>query len=72
MSGDIKSDKVEFICPNDVMLERDDVVFLCNTCEQADMKYINDMYICPACLSPGKNFECMFCESKDVEMKVKR
>ena len=57
----------EFICPEDGKISRDDVVFLCNTCEKDDVIYKDGIYLCPSCLSPGENFECMICESKDVK-----
>lgn len=61
----------EFVCPNCGKVGRDEVMFLCNTCQQADMVYKDGIYICPACLAPGENFECLNCESKEVKMKVK-
>ena len=60
-----------FTCPNCGKVERDNVMFLCNTCEQADMIYKEGMYMCPACLAPGENFECLNCESKEVKMTLK-
>lgn len=62
--------EAEFTCPNCGKISRDDVVFLCNTCSQADMIYQNGMYMCPTCLTPGDNFECMICESKEVKMEL--
>jgi hypothetical protein len=63
--------KVMFVCPNDGEIERDDVLFLCNTCERDELKLIDGIYMCPSCLKPGENFECRICESKQVEMKKK-
>jgi len=65
-----KGKKVKFICPNDGEISQDDVVFLCNHCKQDDLIYKDGMYMCPACLMPGENFECMLCESKEVKMVV--
>ncbi|OGC47439.1 hypothetical protein A2886_03380 [candidate division WWE3 bacterium RIFCSPHIGHO2_01_FULL_42_13] len=62
----------QFICPNDGKIDRDDVIFLCNKCEQADMIYKDGIYMCPACLNPGENFECLICESKEVKMQMKK
>lgn len=68
---EVTEDKdIKFICPNDGEIERDDVVFLCNNCKREELIFRNGMYICPSCLIPGKNFECMLCESKDVKMVV--
>ena len=65
------SEDVEFICPNCGEIAQDDVVFLCNNCKQADLIFHDGLFLCPACLTPGKNFECMLCESKEVTMKHK-
>ena len=65
-----KEEKVKFICPNDGEISQDDVVFLCNHCRQDDLIYKDGMYMCPACLMPGENFECILCESKEVKMVV--
>jgi hypothetical protein len=62
---------VKFVCPNDGEIERDDVAFLCNTCEQSEMILKDGIYMCPSCLKPGENFECMICESTEVKMKKK-
>ncbi|HLC93688.1 MAG TPA: hypothetical protein VJG85_01605 [Patescibacteria group bacterium] len=58
---------VKFICPNDGELVQEDVIFLCNNCKQDELIFKNGMYICPACLYPGENFECMLCGSKEVK-----
>ncbi len=60
-----------FNCPNCGEISRDDVMFLCNTCKQSEMTYQDGMYMCPACLIPGQNFECLLCESKEVAMTAK-
>ncbi|MFZ5424531.1 MAG: hypothetical protein ACOZAO_01905 [Patescibacteria group bacterium] len=59
-----------FTCPNCGELERDDVVFLCNHCSQDELIYENEMYMCPSCLKPGENFQCMKCDSKEVTMTI--
>lgn len=64
--------QADFNCPDCGKVERDGVVFLCNTCGQGDMIYKNGMYMCPSCLVPGENFECMVCGSKEVKMKLKK
>ncbi|MBT6401047.1 hypothetical protein HN803_06430 [candidate division WWE3 bacterium] len=68
----LESTDAEFTCPNCGKIERDDVVFLCNTCPSSEMIYKEGMYMCPSCLAPGDNFECMICESKDVKMELKQ
>jgi len=65
------SSNVEFSCPNHGTIPQDDVIFICNKCHQEEMIFKNGMYICPACLIPGENFECMKCGSKKVTMKLK-
>lgn len=60
---------VKFICPHCGEISRDDVVFLCNVCRQDDVIYKDGMYMCPACLNPGENFQCMLCDSKEVRMQ---
>ena len=64
------TENVKFICPNDGEISQEDVVFLCNHCRQDDLIYKDGIYMCPACLMPGENFECMLCESKEVKMVV--
>jgi|RifCSP16_1_1023843.scaffolds.fasta_scaffold463445_1 hypothetical protein len=60
---------VRFVCPIDGDISQDDVLFLCNNCRQEELIYKNDIYICPACLVPGENFECLICGSKEVKMR---
>lgn len=68
--SDIKDPShVKFLCPNCGEISRDDVVFLCNTCKQEDLIYSDGIYMCPSCLVPGENFQCMVCDSKAVKMK---
>jgi predicted RNA-binding Zn-ribbon protein involved in translation (DUF1610 family) len=66
-----KKEEVEFICPNCGIISQDDVVFLCNNCKKEYVIYKDGMYMCPSCLVPGKNFQCMKCDSVDVKLKVK-
>lgn len=61
----------EFECPKDGKISRDDVIFLCNNCSKDDVVYKDGIYMCPSCLYPGENFECMICGSKKVQMKMK-
>ncbi len=65
------SETVTFKCPKDGIISQDDVVFLCNNCSQEDVIYKDGMYVCPACLIPGENFQCMLCDSKEVKMITK-
>lgn len=60
-----------FICPNCGEIPQDDVVFLCNTCKQNEIILQDGVYMCPQCMIPGPNFECMRCESKEVALKTK-
>jgi len=66
-----ESKNIKFKCPNCGSLQRDDVVFLCNKCNQSEMLYKDGVYMCPSCLKPGENFECLKCGSKEVVMKIK-
>ncbi len=63
------SEKFKFICPTDGEISQDDVVFLCNHCKQDELVYQDGIYMCPSCLNPGENFQCMLCDSKEVKMK---
>jgi predicted RNA-binding Zn-ribbon protein involved in translation (DUF1610 family) len=65
-------ESMKFICPNCGEISRDDVIFLCNTCKQEDLIFQNGVYMCPACLTPGENFQCMKCDSKEVTLKDKK
>ena len=60
-----------FTCPKCGVIPQDDVVFLCNSCQREDLVVKNGIYMCPSCLVPGENFECMVCNSKDVKMELK-
>jgi hypothetical protein len=66
-----KKSEVKFICPNCGEISQDDVIFLCNVCKQEDLIFKEGIYMCPACLVPGENFQCMLCDSKEVRMKGK-
>ena len=57
-----------FSCPNCGNNTRDDVMFLCNTCDSSELMHKDGMYICPSCMEPGENFECLLCGSKEVKM----
>jgi predicted RNA-binding Zn-ribbon protein involved in translation (DUF1610 family) len=63
------NEEIKFICPNCGEISRDDVVFLCNKCRQEELIFQDGVYMCPACLVPGDNFQCMLCDSKEVVMK---
>lgn len=62
------SAEVKFICPNDGEISQDDVIFLCNHCKQDELIYQDGIYMCPSCFTPGQNFQCMLCDSKEVKM----
>ncbi len=59
-----------FLCPKCGQISRDDVMFLCNTCESNELIHKDGMYICPSCLLPGENFECLLCGSKEVKIDL--
>lgn len=61
-----------FKCPIDGEIERDEVIFLCNTCSGDELIYKDGIYMCPSCLTPGDNFECIKCGSKNVQMVEKK
>lgn len=63
------SKSVEFVCPNCGKISQNDVVFLCNTCDNSELIFKDGIYMCPQCFYPGDNFECMKCESKRVRMR---
>lgn len=63
--------QVKFKCPNCGEIAQDDVIFLCNVCSQEDLIFKDGIYMCPSCLQPGDNFECMLCGSKEVKMQSK-
>lgn len=61
--------KFQFVCPKHGVLERENVVFLCNKCEQEELIYKDGIYFCPACFNKGQeNFMCRICESRRVKM----
>lgn len=63
-----QNSNIKFICPNDGEISQDDVIFLCNVCKQEDLIFKDGVYMCPSCLAPGENFQCMLCDSKEVKM----
>ncbi len=67
-----KKGNVKFECPNCGLIDRENVLFLCNTCESRDLIEMEGMYVCPSCLKPGDNFECLLCGSTHVVMKSKK
>ena len=70
MNDEQNKDKpMMFVCPNCGEISQDDVVFLCNICNQEELILQNGVYMCPACLIPGENFQCMLCDSKEVKIK---
>ena len=68
---DIKEENISFQCPNCGEISREDVLFLCNKCEQDDLILMDGIYMCPSCLEPGENFQCYNCESTEVTMKMR-
>ena len=68
---EIKEENVKFKCPSCGDIHRDDVLFLCNKCDQEELVFKDGIYMCPACLQPGENFECLICESKEVTMETR-
>lgn len=69
MEGVVEGTMV-FTCPNDGVIDQEDVVFLCNKCGRDELIVKNGVYMCPACLKPGENFQCMLCDSKAVKMTI--
>jgi predicted RNA-binding Zn-ribbon protein involved in translation (DUF1610 family) len=60
--------ELHFICANCGKITQKDVMFLCNTCDRDELIYKDGVYMCPTCLEPGENFECLSCGSKDVQL----
>ena len=60
-----------FLCPKCGKISQDKVIFLCNHCKENELIQKDNLYMCPACLKPGENFECMDCGSKDVKITPK-
>lgn len=71
-SDALGSSGVEFFCPNCKAVTQDDVLFLCNKCGRDELIIKNGIYLCPACLHPGENFQCLKCDSKEVKLKFKK
>lgn len=63
-----KESSIKFKCPKCGEISQDDVIFLCNVCRQEDLILKDGIYMCPSCLNPGDNFQCMLCDSKEVKM----
>ncbi len=63
------SEVLEFTCPTCGKISQNDVIFLCNTCDNSELIFKDGIYMCPQCLYPGDNFECMKCENKHVRMR---
>ena len=59
---------LKFQCPKCGKIPQDQVMFLCNTCKQEDLVEKEGVFICPSCLTPGENFECCQCGSKEVKL----
>ena len=72
MTNTENKQEFKFVCPNCGEISIDNVAFLCNHCKQEDVVMHDGLYLCPACLMPGENFECMICESKEVKMVKKQ
>lgn len=70
--AEIKEENLSFKCPSCGEIDRDNVRFLCNKCDQEELILMDGIYMCPSCLEPGENFECDICESKEVEMMVEK
>lgn len=62
---------LKFECPNCGKIAQDEVFFLCNTCKQEELVEKDGLFICPACLKQGENFECVSCGSKEVKLLTK-
>lgn len=62
---------LSFECPKCGHINQDQVIFLCNQCNQDELIMMDGVYVCPACLKPGENFECMTCGSKEVKLSPK-
>ncbi|MCL5003833.1 MAG: hypothetical protein M1352_01025 [Patescibacteria group bacterium] len=59
--------EVRFNCPNCGNISADSVAFLCNNCQESELIERDGLFICPNCLKEGENFECMICQSKEVQ-----
>jgi predicted RNA-binding Zn-ribbon protein involved in translation (DUF1610 family) len=60
---------VKFVCPNCGEIDQENVLFLCNHCKQEELIQKDGIYMCPACLTPGDNFQCVMCDSNEVKIK---
>jgi Zn finger protein HypA/HybF involved in hydrogenase expression len=61
---------IQFICPKDGEVEREDVDVWCNRCSRGKTIQKDGLYLCPDCFS-GKEgcFSCRICNSNKVQMK---
>ena len=64
-----KKEGFYFVCPACGRVPREEVLFICNKCGPADMRYERGLFLCPQCFDEGENFECVTCHSQKVEMK---
>jgi predicted RNA-binding Zn-ribbon protein involved in translation (DUF1610 family) len=71
LDKDESEEKIKFTCPECGPVLRDNVIFLCNRCDQTEMILKEGIYMCPSCLKKGENFECIKCGSKEVVMATK-
>lgn len=55
-----------FVCPTCGVRESDDVAFICNTCENKEIKHEQGVYYCPQCETHMHPFQCRVCDSKEV------
>jgi len=62
------SQSAVFTCPDCEVITQDDVIFTCNVCESDKLIYKEGVYMCPQCLAPGENFQCMKCGNKNVKL----
>lgn len=67
-----ENSNLKFNCPSCGELTQDDVLFLCNVCKQEDLILNDGVYMCPSCLQPGENFECVKCGSKKVTLVTEK
>lgn len=69
LDDEVSSDSgAKFECPTCGPITRDEVLFLCNTCEKDELIHKDGMYVCPSCFTPGQNFECANCGSREVKL----
>jgi DNA-directed RNA polymerase subunit RPC12/RpoP len=66
-----KATPLSFECPKCGTIPQDQVIFLCNHCSEEELILKDGVFVCPACLLPGENFECANCGSKEVKLSPK-